>query len=130
MLIGENDYEEVLKLLRIGSKAIDFALEIEYAHDENRGVLNPNDTIRKTTDFVNDVLYSFYGYKLQPLNQASQKHLADKEETAKRETFHQALLTSGLVKHLKQPSHTRQTERRLIQVQGKPVSETIIEERR
>jgi len=68
--------------------------------------------------------------ELQQLNQAIQKHLADKEETAKRATFHQALLTSGLVKHLKQPSHTRQTERRLIQVQGKPVSETIIEERR
>jgi len=34
------------------------------------------------------------------------------------------------VKQLKQSSYTRQTERRLIQVQGKPVSETIIEERR
>jgi hypothetical protein len=68
--------------------------------------------------------------ELQQLNQAIQRYLADKEETAKRATFHKALLTSGLVKQLKQPSYSLQTERRLIQVQGKPVSETIIEERR
>jgi hypothetical protein len=68
--------------------------------------------------------------ELQQLNQAIQKHIADKQETAKRATFHKALLASGLVKQLKQSSYTRQTERRLIQVQGKPISETIIEERR
>jgi hypothetical protein len=68
--------------------------------------------------------------ELQQLNQAIQRYLADKEETAKRATFHKALLTSGLVKQLKQPSYSLQTERRLIQVQDKPVSETIIEERR
>ena len=68
--------------------------------------------------------------ELQQLNQAIKKHIADKEETAKRATFHQALLASGLVKQLKQPSNSQPTERRLIQVQGKPVSETIIEERR
>jgi len=68
--------------------------------------------------------------ELQQLNQAIQRYLADKQETAKRTTFHKALLTCGLVKQLKQPSYSRQTERRLIQVQGKPVSETIIEERR
>lgn len=68
--------------------------------------------------------------ELQQLNQAIQRYLADKEEAAKRATFHKALLTSGLVKQLKQPSDSRQTERLLIQVQGKPVSETIIEERR
>jgi len=68
--------------------------------------------------------------ELQQLNQAIQRYLADKEETAKRATFHKALLASGLVKQRKQPPYSRQTERRLIQVQGKPVSETIIEERR
>ena len=130
MLIGENHYKEVLKLLRIGRKPIEFALDTEYAHDENRGVLNPTDTIIKTTNFVNDVLYHFYGYKLQQLNQATQKHLADKEENPQRATFHKALLASGLVKQLKQPPYSQQTERQFIQVQGKPVSETIIEERR
>ena len=68
--------------------------------------------------------------ELQQLNQAIQRYLAEKEETTKRPTFHKALLASGLVKQLKQPSYTRQIERQLIQVQGKPVSETIIEERR
>jgi hypothetical protein len=68
--------------------------------------------------------------ELQQLNQAIQRYLADKQETAKRATFYKVLLDSGLVKQLKQSSYTRQTERRLIQVQGKPVSETIIEERR
>jgi hypothetical protein len=68
--------------------------------------------------------------ELQQLNQAIQRYLADKQETPQRATFHKALLASGLVKQLKQPSDSRQTERRLIQVQGKPVSETIIEERR
>jgi hypothetical protein len=68
--------------------------------------------------------------ELQQLNQAIQKHIADKEETPQRATFHKALLASGLVKQLKQSSYSRQTELRLIQVQGKPVSATIIEERR
>lgn len=68
--------------------------------------------------------------ELQQLNQAIQRYLADKEETTKRATFHQSLLASGLVKQLKQPSNIQSTERRLIQVQGKPVSGTIIEERR
>lgn len=68
--------------------------------------------------------------ELQQLNQAIQRYLADKQQTPQQVTFHQALLASGLVKHLKQPSYTQQTKRRLIQVQGKPVSETIIEERR
>ncbi len=67
--------------------------------------------------------------ELQQLNQAIQRYLADKEETAQRTTFHKALLTSGLVKQLKQSSDSRQVERRLIQVQGKPISQTIIEER-
>lgn len=68
--------------------------------------------------------------ELQQLNQAIQRYLADKQKTLQRAKFHKVLLTSGLVKQLKQPSYTRQTERQLIQVQGKPVSETIIEERR
>jgi hypothetical protein len=68
--------------------------------------------------------------ELQQLNQAIKKYLADKQEAAQRTKFHKALLTSGLVKQIKQPSESRQTQRRLIQIQGKPVSETIIEERR
>ncbi|MFB2977445.1 hypothetical protein ACE1CM_14735 [Microseira sp. BLCC-F43] len=68
--------------------------------------------------------------ELHQLNQKIQKSLADKEEIAKRAAFHQALLDSGLVKQIKHPLYEPISQRRLIQVEGKPVSETIIEERR
>jgi uncharacterized protein YicC (UPF0701 family) len=77
-----------------------------------------------------DQLEALEPEELQQLNQVIQKHLAAIEEAVQQTRFHKALLTSGLVKQLKQPSYNRQTERRLIQIQGKPVSETIIEERR
>ena len=48
----------------------------------------------------------------------------------KRRLFHAALLASGLVKEIKPPPLAGRSQRRLIQVQGKPVSQTIIEERR
>lgn len=84
--------------------------------------------------------------ELQQLNQEIQKYLAVKGNS-QRTAFHQALLKSGLVKELKQPYKVEQnktisvkesggtykverTERKLVEVQGKPVSETIIEERR
>lgn len=68
--------------------------------------------------------------ELQQLNQTIQQYLIDKEEADKQAAFHQSLIDSGLVKQIKRPSHDPITERRLIQVEGKPVSETIIEERR
>ncbi len=68
--------------------------------------------------------------ELYQLNQTIQKYLANKEEIAKLGAFHQALLDSGLIKQFKFPSYDPISERRLIQVEGKPVSETIIEERR
>ncbi|MEH2270921.1 MAG: hypothetical protein V7K68_21325 [Nostoc sp.] len=67
--------------------------------------------------------------ELQQLNQAIQRYLLEQEQVTQRTTFHEALLTSGLVKQLKQPAYNQQTERRLIPIQGKTVSETIIEER-
>jgi hypothetical protein len=68
--------------------------------------------------------------ELQQLDRALQKYLAQKQATTQQAQFHQALLTSGLVKKINHLSYSPLTERRLIQVQGKPVSETIIEERR
>lgn len=68
--------------------------------------------------------------ELHQLNQTIQKRLANKEEIAKLRAFHQALLDSGLIKQFKFPLYEPISERRLIQVEGKPVSETIIEERR
>jgi hypothetical protein len=68
--------------------------------------------------------------ELQQLNQTIQKYLADKEETVKQAAFHQALIDSGLVKQIKHPVYDPISERRLIHVEGKPISQTIIEERR
>jgi len=67
--------------------------------------------------------------ELWQLHQVIQTHLADREQAIQQTKFHQALLTSGLVKQLKQPSSSQAAKRQLIPVQGKPVSETIMEER-
>jgi hypothetical protein len=56
--------------------------------------------------------------------------LAEQDEAAKRDVFHRALQAAGLVKTIRTPRVTATADRRLIQVKGKPLSETIIEERR
>jgi hypothetical protein len=68
--------------------------------------------------------------ELRQVGEAVQEQLAPQEEALKREAFHRALLASGLVKEIKKPRPGVRPERRLVEVQGKPVSETIIEERR
>lgn len=68
--------------------------------------------------------------ELQQLNQAIQAYLADQQAVIRQSAFHQALLTSGLVRQIKHPSYSQPTEWRPVQVRGKPVSETIIDERR
>jgi hypothetical protein len=67
--------------------------------------------------------------ELQQFNQTIQKYLSDKEEIVKQAAFHQALIDSGLVKQIKHLAYQPITERRLVHVEGKPVSQTIIEER-
>ena len=52
------------------------------------------------------------------------------EEKAKQKAFHEALLASGLVRRIARRTEPDTSERRLIQVVGEPVSETIIRERR
>ncbi|KYC38749.1 hypothetical protein WA1_36905 [Scytonema hofmannii PCC 7110] len=68
--------------------------------------------------------------ELQELEQAVQQQLVTKLSTYKSTTFHKALLDSGLVKQIKQPNYRQQTEQQLIKIQGKFLSETIVEERR
>jgi len=51
------------------------------------------------------------------------------DEADKCQALHQALRAAGLITQVRQPRAT-DTPRRRIEVQGKPVSETIIEERR
>jgi hypothetical protein len=67
--------------------------------------------------------------ELQQLSHAVQDCLINKEETAKPDAFHQALIDSGLVRHTKKNT-PQAIVRRLIQVQGDPISQTIVEERR
>jgi hypothetical protein len=69
-------------------------------------------------------------YELCQLYQVIQTYIANREQAVHQAKFHQALLTSGLIQQLKQPSSSPVTQRRLVQVDGKPISETIIEERR
>ncbi len=55
--------------------------------------------------------------------------LKAQDEADKLEIFHQVLLSKGLVKEVKKPPVPDTIERQLIEVNGKPVSQTIIEER-
>jgi hypothetical protein len=58
------------------------------------------------------------------------QRLAEQDEAARLQAFHQALIKSGLVTAIKPAPVSAPVERRLIEVKGKPLSETIIEERR
>jgi hypothetical protein len=49
---------------------------------------------------------------------------------ARKRAFHEALLASGLVLEIKAPRRSEEKPFRPIEVKGKPLSETIIEERR
>ena len=64
------------------------------------------------------------------LRSSLDQRLAVQDEAARMEAFHQALIKSGLVTAIKPPTAAEIGERRLIEVKGKPLSETIIEERR
>ena len=52
------------------------------------------------------------------------------DEADDKEAVHRALLASGLVKRIARRTEPDMTERRLVEVQGEPVSETILRERR
>lgn len=68
--------------------------------------------------------------ELLQVRRAVQERLAAQEEMHKRQGFYQALLASGLVRQVKTPLPIDISRRRLVPVQGKPVSQTIIEDRR
>jgi len=68
--------------------------------------------------------------ELQQLSQAIQSYLKDNEVSAKQAAFHQALVGAGLVRQIKNPNFEGRTHQPLIQVQGEPISQTIIEDRR
>ena len=52
------------------------------------------------------------------------------EEKAKQKAFHEALLASGLVSRITPPRDPSKSERPTFKVEGEPLSETIMRERR
>ena len=68
--------------------------------------------------------------ELRQVQQAVQARLLPKEPANKRRAFYRALRASGLVRQIKAHPAGCDEPRPLAQVQGPPVSQTIIEERR
>lgn len=68
--------------------------------------------------------------ELQQVRQAVDIQLAQQHEASGREAFRRALLEAGLVREFKTPPVRPEEERPLVPIQGKPLSETIVEERR
>ena len=56
--------------------------------------------------------------------------LGQPQAVDKTQAFHQSLLSSGMVTTIKARPCDPARKRRLIEVKGKPLSETIVEERR
>jgi hypothetical protein len=67
--------------------------------------------------------------ELQQLQQSIQSRLAQ-HQTVQQSGFLQALLASCLTQQIKYPNSHQSIERRLVEIQGKPISKTILEERR
>ncbi len=68
--------------------------------------------------------------ELRQVQRVVQERLAPSGESHKRRAFYRSLQASGLVKQVKQRPMTEFANRPLIEVDGPPVSQTIIEERR
>ncbi len=81
-----------------------------------------------TVQEITEVIKTLSPNDLKYLRNLLDEHLPMEGEVEKRDAFHQSLMEQGLVKELKKPTKT--IERRLIKAKGKPVSQTIIEERR
>jgi len=69
-------------------------------------------------------------HELRQVQQAVQARLAPQSQAQKRRAFYHALRASGLVRQIKAHPASDTIQRQLVQVQGPPVSQTIIEERR
>ena len=68
--------------------------------------------------------------ELQKLSQAIKVRLSTVDESDKLAGFYSSLLTSGLVSRIKPIYSQQQPRLSLIAIQGDPVSQTIIEDRR
>lgn len=81
-----------------------------------------------TVQEITEVIKTLSPNELKYLRNLLDEHLPREGEVKKQDAFHRSLMAKGLVKELKKPTKT--IERRLIKAKGKPVSQTIIEERR
>ena len=68
--------------------------------------------------------------ELQEVERTVRELLKPTSREAEREVMLHVLEKSGLVKEIKRPPMIARSEHPLVPIQGKPLSETIIEERR
>ncbi len=81
-------------------------------------------------EHVLEQIYVLDPKELRQVQRVVQERLAPSSESQKRRAFYQSLQASGLVKQIKQRPLVERANRPLIEVEGPPVSQTIIEERR
>jgi hypothetical protein len=68
--------------------------------------------------------------QLRQVQRAVAEQLALRAGATPEDLFEHAILESGLVKEIKIPPPRDESKRPLVEIKGKPLSETIIEERR
>jgi len=85
---------------------------------------------RASVDQVLEMIRELDADELREVRQAVEAQLEQQSEASGREAFRRALLEAGLVQEFKAPPLRPAEERPLVPIQGKPLSETIIEGRR
>ncbi len=72
----------------------------------------------------------FEASECQPAEQTTPEQVDGRQFDSAREVFYQSLLASGLILEIKRGAVRDAAERPLVRIQGKPLSETLVEERR
>lgn len=83
-----------------------------------------------TLDRILEDITTLQRDELQEVERTVRSLLEPNSKEAEREAALRVLQASGLVKEIKRPRMVAGQERPLIPIQGKPLSETIVEERR
>jgi hypothetical protein len=85
---------------------------------------------KATLDTILDEVRALAPEEQRELGRRLQEILHRGEALKKMDDFHRDLLASGLVKEIKDPPVDTGGGRRLVEIKGKPLSETILEDRR
>lgn len=85
---------------------------------------------RGTLEHLLDELKTLEREELYRLRSALEAQLSTPPSEDAEGKFLQSLLASGLITEIQRPDRIPKRERPLVKIQGKPLSETIIEERR